>query len=263
MLSCGIAMKLKNTVLGEGPPVVLLHGLFGRSQNLASLAKRLSASFRTIALDLRNHGASPHAPGMAYADMAADVRETLEPLGALPAAMIGHSMGGKVAMCLALSRPDLVTRLLVADIAPVAYRHSNRAVARALLGLDLAAGLTRAQASAALTEAVPDQSVRAFLLQNLDFSEKPTWRIGLPEIAAGMGEIEGFPPFPEAARYPGPTLFVRGALSGYVKDSARDAIAPLFPAFRMETIEGAGHWLHAEQPEIFGSLAEAFLRSAG
>ena len=253
-------MMLHATELGSGPPVALLHGLFGRSQNLGSLARRLSAHFRVVSLDLRNHGASPHADGMRYADMAADVFETLAARDALPAAILGHSMGGKVAMLAALTRPAEVTRLVVADIAPVAYRHSNRAVARALQALPLAPGFTRTEAEAALAEAVPEAAVRSFLLQNLVPGPGPSWRIGLDEIAAGMADIEGFPPIADGIRYRGPTLVVRGALSGYVKDEALPVMSALFPAARVETIAEAGHWLHADQPEAFGNRVDSFLR---
>jgi esterase len=248
-------MRLHATEMGQGKPVAFLHGLFGRAQNLTTLARRLSADFRVILLDMRNHGASPHAPGMSYAEMAADVLETLAAHDALPAAILGHSMGGKAAMATALTRPDCVTRLVVAD-----YRHSNHAVSQALLRLHLAPGLTRGQADQALSETVADASVRGFLLQNLTLGPAPAWRIGLQEIADGMADIEGFPHFADATRYDGPTLFVRGARSGYVKDEALPVISALFPAARLETIAEAGHWLHADQPEAFGACVQHFLR---
>ncbi len=253
-------MILHATEMGEGQPVALLHGLFGRSQNLTALARRLAADFRVILPDLRNHGASPHAPGMSYRDMAADVLETLAARDALPAAILGHSMGGKAAMLAALLQPASVKRLVVADIAPIAYRHSNRAVARALLELPLASGLSRTEADRILAEAVPESAVRGFLLQNLLFSgPAPAWRIGLQDIADGMADIEGFPALPDAARYAGPSLFVRGATSNYVKDDALTVINALFRAARLETIPAAGHWLHADQPEAFGACVQEFL----
>ena len=252
-------MILHATETGKGPPVVLLHGLFGRSQNLATLGRRLAVDFRVIALDLRNHGASPHTPGMAYRDMAEDVLETLAAQDVLPAAILGHSMGGKVAMVLALTHPEVVSRLVVADIAPVAYRHANLALTQRLLDLPLPPGLTRSQADEALTGAVPDAAIRSFLLQNLATGPLPSWRIGLPHIAAGIAEIEGFPPLADTSRYTGPTLFIRGAQSNYVKDAAIPVISARFPAARVETIPEAGHWLHADQPEAFGAIVQSFL----
>jgi pimeloyl-ACP methyl ester carboxylesterase len=253
-------MILHGTEVGAGEPVVLLHGLFGRLQNLGTLARRLAEKFRVISLDLRNHGASPHAPGMSYETMAADVLESMAQRGVARASVIGHSMGGKVAMIAALTRPGSIDRVIVADIAPVAYRHSNAAVASALLSLPLTAGIRRNEAEQHLADAVPDPSVRGFLLQNLALGEAPAWRIGLNEIAADMGLIEGFPALAAGARFDGPALFIRGETSGYVKDSARPAIEALFPAARIETIAGAGHWLHADQPHAFAGSVAAFLR---
>ncbi len=176
----------------EAPPVVLLHGLFGQARNFGQIQRALAQRWRVLALDLRNHGASPHGPDMRYATMAEDVLETLGTLGALPAALIGHSMGGKVAMRAALSRPAAVERLLVADIAPVVYRPHNQPIVDAMLNVPLHDGLTRAEADAALQAAVPDAAVRAFLLQNLRLGAPPAWRIGLNEIEAAMADIEGW-----------------------------------------------------------------------
>jgi esterase len=244
-------MILHAVELGQGPPVALLHGLFGRAQNLASVARGLAASFRVISLDLRNHGSSAHAAGMAYAAMADDVMATLAGLGALPVALVGHSMGGKTAMAAALAAPEQVRRLIVADIAPVAYAHHNAGVAAALQGLVLRAGLTRADAARALENAVPDASVRGFLLQNLMFGEAPHWRIGLDEIAAGIADIEGFPAVKAGTVYAGPALFLRGARSDYVSPAQHAAILTLFPAARIRSLADAGHWLHADQPAAF------------
>jgi esterase len=242
---------------GQGPPVALMHGLFGRAQNLGHVARRLAATHRVLSIDLRNHGASPHAAGMDYATLAADVLHTLAARDALPAALLGHSMGGKVAMALALAASDRVTRLLVADIAPVPYVRNNQTIADALLALDLTPGLTRAAAEAALRHAIPDAGVRAFLLQNLIPGAAPDWRLGLSNIASAMRDIEDFVP-PSGATYTGPTLFVVGATSDYVQKSHRPVIDALFPRAKIQTIEDAGHWLHADQPERFAAVAENF-----
>ncbi len=243
--------------VGSGPAVCLLHGLFGRAQNLAGLARRLAPRFRVISMDLRNHGASPHAAGMGYAAMAGDVGETLGALGVGRYAVVGHSMGGKVAMMLALTAPEVVDRVVVADIAPVAYRHGNAGVAAALMGLALRPGLDRRGADAALAGAVPDAGVRGFLLQNLVFGAQPAWRIGLTEIAAGIREIEGWPEV--AGVYEGPALFIAGGASDYVTEAGEAAARAVFPRAVVARLEGAGHWLHADRPEAFGAAVEGFL----
>lgn len=250
-------MYLNHIESGSGPPVVLLHGLFGSARNLGTVQRALAPLFRVIAMDARNHGASPHAPGMRYPVLAADVLETLDSLGIARAAVIGHSMGGKTAMVLAVMEPERVGRLLVADIAPVAYEHGNNAVVEAMRAITLRAGLTRAEAEAALSDAVIDPSVRTFLIQNLQFGPQPHWRIGLDEIAAAIPDLEGWQP-PSGA-YSGPTLFVSGVRSDYVRPEHRPIIRALFPAARFVSVKHAGHWLHADNPAGFLSVVEAFL----
>jgi pimeloyl-ACP methyl ester carboxylesterase len=251
-------MRLHAIEAGSGPPLVLLHGLFGSARNFGTVQGLLAERWRVLALDLRNHGASPHAPGMDYATQAADVRETLAVLDALPAAVVGHSMGGKAAMRLALDSPDSVSRLVVADIAPVSYPPHFRSYEQAMAALPLPPGLTRAAADEALAEAVPDRAVRGFLLQNLSFGAHPGWRIGLAEIAAGLPDIEGFEA-PADARYAGPALLLSGERSDYVRPEHRPAIRALFPAARFVTLKNAGHWLHADQPAAFVAAVAAFL----
>lgn len=249
---------LHATEAGAGAPVALLHGLFGAGANFGTIQKRLAASHRVLALDLRNHGSSPHAPHMGYPAMAEDVLETLRAHGALPCALVGHSMGGKVAMAAALEAPAAVSRLLVADIAPVAYPPAFRGFAAAMAALDLRPGLTRAGADAALAKAVEAPGVRAFLLQNLRFGAQPGWRIGLEEIIANLELIEGWPDFDDPA-YAGPVLFVAGARSDYIRPGHRPAIRALFPSARFVTLKDAGHWVHADNPDGFTALVDAFL----
>ncbi len=253
-------MILHTIESGQGPPVALLHGLFGSARNLGVVQRALAPRFRVLALDLRNHGASPHAAAMDYPTMAADVLETLDQRAALPAALVGHSMGGKAAMMAALSHPDQVKRLVVADIAPVAYEHHNAEIAAALAAVTLSPGLTRAAADATLAEAVPDAGLRAFLLQSLVPGAHPSWRIGLHEIAGAMPAIEGWDA-PPSAVYRGPALFVAGAASDYVRPEHRPAIRLLFPSARFVTLKNAGHWLHADNPAGFVAVLEAFLSS--
>jgi esterase len=246
-------MRLAVHAAGEGPVVVLLHGLFGSARNLGFVQRALAPQFRVLALDLPNHGTSPHDPAMDYATMAADVLETLDAEGALPAAIMGHSMGGKVAMRLALMAPDQVRRLAVADIAPVSYPSHFGAFAQAMLTVPHDA--TRTQADAILAPVVEDKAIRSFLLHN--FLPGPGWRIGLREIAAALPGIEAWD---ATGTYPGPTLFITGAQSHYVQPQGHPMIRILFPAARFVAIKDAGHWLHAEQPDAFAATLAAFLQ---
>ena len=246
---------------GAGEPVALLHGLFGAAQNWGTIQKRLAATgHRVIALDLRNHGASPRAEAMDYPAMAADVAETLAALGAPRAAVVGHSMGGKVAMALALTRAEAVTRLAVADMAPIAYPPALRGYVAALQALPLRPGLTRRQADAALAETIPQPGIRAFLLQNLRLGADgapPAWRLNLPALAAAMPVIEAFPEV--GVPYRGATLFLGGERSDYIRPDSHARIRALFPAARFATVPKTGHWVHSENPEGFLGLLEAFL----
>ncbi|MBP0464921.1 alpha/beta fold hydrolase [Roseomonas sp. PWR1] len=252
-------MILACTEAGEGPPLILLHGLFGAGQNWGAIRKALAPRFRVLAPDLRNHGASPHHADMSYAAMAADVAETMDAAGIPRAAVLGHSMGGKVAMTLALARPDRVERLVVADIAPVRYRPTLRAYVAAMQALPLAPGLTRKAADEALAATIPEAGIRAFLLQSLRFeADPPSWRLGLAEIAAAMPAIEDFTAAP-GATFGGPTLVMAGARSPYIRAEHHEAFRALFPRADFATVADAGHWLHAENPGGFLAALEPFL----
>ena len=250
-------MILNTVEAGEGEALVLLHGLFGAAQNWGAVQRRLAAQRRVLAMDLRSHGTSPRGT-MDYPAMAADVAETLAAHGATPAAVLGHSMGGKVAMVLALTRPALVSRLVVADIAPVAYPPALRGYVEVMRAVPLHPGLTRREADAALAASVPEAGIRAFLLQNLRFGEGvPAWRLDLQEIAAGMPSIEGFPDL--CGPYPGPTLVLGGERSTYIGLEHEARFRALFPKVSFATVPGAGHWVHAENPGGFLALVEPFL----
>jgi pimeloyl-ACP methyl ester carboxylesterase len=194
---------------------------------------------------------------MSYPAMAEDVLETLRSREALPAALVGHSMGGKVAMMAALAAPAAVARLMVVDIAPVRYPTGHSTLAAAMAALPLHPGLTRRGADAALAEVAPP-AVRAFLLHNLLFGAEPRWRIGLAEIAAALPDLEDWPAT-DAAPYRGAVAFVAGARSGYIRPEHRPAIRALFPAARFVTVKDAGHWVHADNPAAFVAVVAAFL----
>jgi esterase len=253
-------MILQSHDAGQGPPAIILHGLFGTASNFATIQKRLAVGRRVVTMDLRNHGRSPHDPAMDYAIMAADVLETMTSLGLEQAALVGHSMGGKVVMTAALRHPERVSRLLIADIAPVPYPPRYREIADAMLALPLEPGLTRAVADAALAPAVPDPAMRQFLLSNLRFGATPSWRIGLSEIADALPAIEGWTEA-EAGQgvYAGPTLVLRGERSDYIKPEDRATFRALFPAARFASLRDAGHWLHADAPDAFVATVDAFL----
>lgn len=250
---------LHYTRQGQGRPLVILHGLYGSGSNWGSHAKWLAEHFDVILPDLRNHGRSFHAPRMDYPTMAADVRRLLDALSLESVLLLGHSMGGKTAMTLALETPQRIQALVVADIAPVAYRHqSHQPLITAMQGLDLTQVRSRTDASMALAADIPSQTLRQFLLTNLERSgDGYRWRIPLDTLANQLPQLEGFPTLDKT--YDGPTLFVHGAHSDYVTDAALPTIRHHFPNGRLEAIPEAGHWLHAEQPQRFAQALRTFL----
>lgn len=254
-------MILNVSEAGTGAPLVLLHGLFGAARNLGVLTRAFSPFYRVLALDLRNHGDSPHDSRMDYALMAQDVAETLAHLGVSRVRLCGHSMGGKTAMMLALSRPELVSHLAVLDIAPVTYQHSYMDFAQAMLEIPLSPRLTRAEAEQGLARVVKEAPMRAFLLNNLVLGAQPRWRVGLREISANMDNLFRWEDPSGMAPYPGPTLFLCGAMSDYVTAASCPAIQQRFPQARVEYIEDAAHWLHADKPDMVIAALREFLVS--
>ncbi len=256
------AVALAHQRLGEGPPLLVLHGLFGSGTNWRSIARGLAGCRSVHLLDARNHGASPHHRVMDYAAMARDVDAFMARARIERADVIGHSMGGKTAMHLALTAPQRVARLLVVDIAPVPSASDHVPLIEAMLALPLARLSRRAEADEALARSVPDAALRAFLLQNLASGESGlAWRINLPAVRDNMPALLGFDA-PTGEPFRGDTLFLRGALSDYVLDEHVAAIHAHFPAARVDTVAGAGHWVHAEQPQRFVQAARAFLGCA-
>ena len=242
-----------NTVSYDGPdttPLLIAHGLFGSARNWGVIAKRLSAVRPVVTVDMRNHGSSPWYDTHSYADLANDLADVID----RPMDVLGHSMGGKAAMVLALQNPDKVKRLIVADIAPVAYTHSQMDPIDAMRRVDLSSITSRAEAKAQLGDLEP--GVPDFLLQSLDLKSKK-WRLNLDVLTAEMDKIIGFPDI--TGQFDNPTLFLSGANSDYVKRADRDQIKTLFPAAKFAKIPGAGHWLHAEKPREFEAAVAAFL----
>jgi len=230
----------------SNPPLLIAHGLFGSGRNWNVIAKRLSDAFHVICPDMRNHGASPWYDTQSYFDMADDLAGLLEG----PSLVVGHSMGGKAAMVLALQRPDLVEKLIVADIAPVGYSHSQSQHIEAMRAVDLSGVERRSQAGATL-----DPEVRDFLLQSLEVKEK-RWMLNLDVLEAEMPKIIGFPQV--SGTYDGPALFLSGAQSDYVLPAHRPEITRLFPEAKFAKLPDAGHWLHAQKPREFEATVRAF-----
>lgn len=240
-----------------GPPLVIAHGLFGSGRNWGQIARRLAADRRVLLPDMRNHGQSFNDPRHGYPELAADLAAVVEDCGER-ADVLGHSMGGKAAMMLALTRPELVGRLIVVDVAPVAYAHNHAGIIATLQGLALDEISSRRAADAALAPAIPDPGLRGFLLQSLEFGEgKARWRLDLGALAANMPALTGFPE--TGTNWGGPALFLAGGASDYVRPGHHAAILRLFPAARIETFSGAGHWLHAEQPDAVAAAIAGFL----
>lgn len=245
-----------NTIRHGSPtdrtPLLIAHGLFGSARNWGVVAKRLSSDREVVAVDMRNHGASPWSDEHSYAALAGDLAEVI---GDRPHDVLGHSMGGKAAMVLALTAPEAVRRLVVADIAPVTYGHTQSHLIAAMRAVDLSRVDRRSDAAAQLAD-VPDDGTRAFLLQSLD-PAKGRWTLNLDALDAEMPKIIGFP---EMTRHSDvPALFLSGGESDYVRTEHRDPIRALFPEARFAKIPGAHHWLHAEKPREFEAAVRVFL----
>jgi pimeloyl-ACP methyl ester carboxylesterase len=273
----GAEERLAVSTLGDsGPWVVFVHGLFGQGRNWTTIAKGLTDGHRVALVDLPNHGHSPWTDRVDYRDMAELLATELESLGE-PVTLVGHSMGGKVAMQLALRRPELLQALVVVDVAPTEYPVRGgrtddpdeeaspfAAYIAAMRALDLDALERRAEADEALRGAVPSTMVRSFLLQSLVREGAGAdggwrWRLNLAALERDLGELRGFPEPPPGASFDGPVLWIAGANSTYVLPEDRPHMDALFPAARLVTIKNAGHWVHSEQPEIFTETLRRFL----
>ena len=254
-------MSLHRTELGDsGQRVVFCHGLFGQGKNWTQAGKALSADHRVLLLDMPNHGRSPWTETFDYLELADLVAAEL---GDEPVALVGHSMGGKIAMCLALRHPHLVERLAVVDVAPVTYESGREFVGYidTMRSVDLATLERRDQAEAALREAVPNPVVRSFLLQNLRRGDDGWhWQVNLDLLGEHMADLVGWPGDQLGdATYDGPVLWVGGARSDYISDEHAVEMDRRFPRNRRVLIKDAGHWVHSEQPEVFLEVVRRFL----
>lgn len=254
----------------ESRPLLLVHGLLGGSANWHGIARRLAVGRRVLVPDLRNHGDSPWDARMDYPGLAADLARLLDEQGIAQAHLVGHSMGGKAAMWLALSEPERLASLVVVDMAPVPYEGRFGTLIAALQGLPLDEIEDRRDADRRLAASIPSASVRGYLLQNLTHAQSGDgveignnarwrWRLNLPVIAASMESILGFPD-PAGRQFPGPALFVYGSRSDYVTGEGLPRIRELFPLARLRSIPNAGHWVYADQPDAFIAALTAFLK---
>lgn len=252
-------MILATREIGSGSPLIILHGLFGSGDNWQAVAKLLSDSYRAILVDLPNHGASAHSDRFSYAEAAEWLSETITELDLGGVPLLGHSMGGKVAMQLALTRPGQVAALVVADIAPKRYPPFHRAIIDGMKRVSEAGAASRREADELLSEYVAEKPIRSFLLKNFVRGEDGAyrWRINLPVLDRDYDEVADWPGTP--GRYDGPALFISGSKSPYVQAEDRELITQHFPAAVTEELSDAGHWMHAEQPQAFADRVREFL----
>lgn len=255
-------MQLAFRKFGEGTPLLILHGLFGQSDNWNTLAKRFAErGFCVYAIDLRNHGLSPHSNDWSNEVMADDLAELIRNEGLSNSIVLGHSMGGKTAMCLALKYPHLLSKLIVADISPNKYTSHHNEVIKALKSVDFNVVKNRKEAEAVLSHYISDFGTKQFLLKNIYWKdaaeERMDWRFNLSVIAEKYDEI--LKEVPHLSN-PLPTLFVRGDKSAYIEDSDLPAIEERFPNYTLKTVANSGHWIHAEQPDAFFNVVMDFIK---
>ena len=252
-------MKLHFRALGSGPPLVILHGLLGSLDNWVPVAQKLAEPFHIFLVDLRNHGHSPHAEEFGYDDMAHDLERFFNQHGLAKAHVLGHSMGGKVAMRFAQRSPGMLNKLVVVDIAPRGYPARYGGLMDVMLALDLSSFQRRDEVDGALSADIPDKTFRQFLLKNIgrDASGRLFWKPNLKSIRANYDAVRGS--FPHDVTCNCTALFLRGEKSNYIQASDATLIHRLFPAARIETIPDAGHWVHANAPDKVVEAVTSFL----
>lgn len=254
-------MRLNHESYGEGPSLIIMHGLLGSLDNWRAIGRKLGAYFRVFCLDLRNHGRSPHSEKFDYRLMAEDLKEFMDCHAIDSASLLGHSMGGKVAMRFALLWPELVDRLIVADIAPRLYSPVHQEILQGLLALDLGRFADRMEIGGALLDFVPDDAMRRFLLKNLVRNGNGTfaWRMNLGSIVRNYGEVAGGIDGDGCCDVP--ALFLKGEKSDYIRGDDMETITALFPHARLSVVPSAGHLLHSDAPEEFLASVLDFLGS--
>ncbi|MBB44213.1 MAG: alpha/beta hydrolase [Rhodospirillaceae bacterium] len=254
-------MELAYKRYGSGSPILILHGLLGSGRNWTSMAKRFAADgWEAITVDLRNHGESPHSNAINYSLMANDVAELIRLLKIECPIVIGHSMGGKVAMALSLTKLEVIKALIVVDIAPKKYFHSNLSLITAMMEVDLDEISTRVEADKILSKKINNGDMRAFLLQNLIFENGvASWRVNLASIESNMEHLMDFPYRKNEFLYAGPVLFVGGGVSEYMRSMKLDIILDLFPIAEVKMIKNTGHWVHSEKPTLFYTIVSQFI----
>ncbi len=255
-------IALYSRKVGEnGPDFVVLHGLFGSGKNWRSFAGSLEEDFQVWTLDARNHGDSPHADSMNYQQMAEDVARFFAENELKNVILLGHSMGGKTAMQLALQFPDRIAALIVVDIAPVCYDHLHKQLKliEAMQELHLAAEMSRSEIEKKLALKIPEKRLLSFLMTNLNRQNGQfQWRIGLQQIAAGMPDLLNYPDLKSV--FKGPVQFIGGENSAYLKFEYHALIRKYFPESRITLLKNCGHWLHVEQPAAFQKTVNEFLQ---
>lgn len=253
-------MQLNYKVFGQGEPIIILHGMFGTLDNWQTIAKKLAKDFMVFIVDLRNHGRSPHSDDFSYQIMSEDLKDFMESNWIYNAHIIGHSMGGKVAMQFALEHADMVEKLVIVDIAPVKYTGNHELIFKALFSLDLVNLESRQVADELLQKYIPEFAVRQFLLKNLSInkdSNEYEWKMNLPVIHDAYQQILGHT-MPDSD-FRGDTLFIKGAKSDYIQTEQFPSFQSYFPQAKLSTIKDAGHWVHAEQPKAFLETLRNFL----
>ncbi|MFT5504029.1 MAG: esterase [Gammaproteobacteria bacterium] len=247
---------------GDGFPLIILHGLFGSSRNWQSIAKQYAGTFQVISVDARCHGQSFHNADMNYDCMSDDVIRLMDSLGLEKCHLLGHSMGGKTAMAVSVKENERISKLLLVDIAPIVYRHSHDHLIDPILALDLDGISNRADADRILSEKVIDAQLRSFLLHNLVRNDGQwQWQVNWSSIKFNMNKLLGEPVDGDKWQVRSPTLVISGAKSDYVNSDAEVAFKKHFLQLQYQKIDGAGHWLHAEKPELFLHYTLAFLNN--
>jgi esterase len=252
-------MLLYSRSYGSGNPFIILHGLLGSSDNWQTLGKQLGKSYHVIIPDARNHGRSPHSDEFNYVVMTDDVRDCMDQQRLFSTHLLGHSMGGKTAMLFALTYPERVDKLIVVDIAPRRYGNEHERIFHALTSIDLAAMTSRTVIDETLATEIPEFALRQFLMKNLRRDEAGSfqWKMNLKVLERTYNEIAV--DIQGTRQFEKPTLFIKGSLSNAITHDDEPLMKKLFPNMKIATLQGVGHWIHAEAPEKFAQYVLEFL----